>query len=390
MAAKEVTTQVRSRFNRPRDLSPCVWYLVAFLVIGLSVGCSSSPDPPQFALNTEGRLAEEIDEAQREALVETLGELFGTPDEPRVPEEAVDVLRLDLLRTAGGPMRTDRDGNESGLYRRHCAPCHGVSGNGAGPIAAAQYLYPRDLRTGVYQYTPTADGAKPVDEDLDRTVRQGLTGTAMPSFAKLSDEHIAALIEYVKYLSIRGETELFLFQLVVDGGIYPVDRIEVVEDGLLPVVDLWATASETLIAEQVANRSMPQTKTAQQMANSIARGEKFFADKNTQCVQCHGPSGDGNGEQTELYDRWNAAKKRATPEETWAYGERFRLPIQQLRPRDFTRGIFHGGSRPIDVYWRIHVGIKGTPMPAVGSAGALKPDEIWDVVHYVRSRGGPG
>jgi mono/diheme cytochrome c family protein len=70
---------------------------------------------------------------------------------------------------------------------------------------------------------------------------------------------------------------------------------------------------------------------------------------------------------------------------------RFRLPIELLRPRNFTLGKFHGGDRPIDQYWRICVGIKGTPMPpagpAPGSQGVLKAEQIWDVVHYVRSLG---
>ena len=53
-----------------------------------------------------------------------------------------------------------------------------------------------------------------------------------------------------------------------------------------------------------------------------------------------------------------------------------------------------GGSRPKDLYWRIHVSIKGTPMPAAGpmpgAAGALAPEEIWHVVNYVRSLAGEG
>ena len=50
--------------------------------------------------------------------------------------------------------------------------------------------------------------------------------------------------------------------------------------------------------------------------------------------------------------------------------------------------MFHGGDRPIDQYWCIYVGIKGTPMPpagpAPGSPGVLRPEDIWHVVNYVR------
>ena len=96
------------------------------------------------------------------------------------------------------------------------------------------------------------------------------------------------------------------------------------------------------------------------------------------------PAGRGDGEQSELYDDWNDPKRKK--DAAW-----FLLPIQRVWPRDFTRGTFRGGPRPIDVYWRIHVGIKGTPMPpagpAPGSTGVLTPEEIWEVVNYVRSLG---
>lgn len=59
---------------------------------------------------------------------------------------------------------------------------------------------------------------------------------------------------------------------------------------------------------------------------------------------------------------------------------RFLLPIQPLRPQNVRKGIFHGGDRDVDLYSRIDVGIKGTPMPAFGwtpdSPGALAPEDI--------------
>ena len=103
-------------------------------------------------------------------------------------------------------------------------------------------------------------------------------------------------------------------------------------------------------------------------------------------MQCHGAEGRGDGPQAaELYDEWNKRKLAATAEQAG----RFRFPLQRLRPRNFTEGIFRGGDRPEDLYWRICVGIKGTPMPAFGPApgsrGVLAPGEIWDLVAYVRS-----
>jgi hypothetical protein len=64
---------------------------------------------------------------------------------------------------------------------------------------------------------------------------------------------------------------------------------------------------------------------------------------------------------------------------------------QSIRPRDLRDGLLRGGARPIDVYRRIYAGIPGGPMPALGEAKdkegrpLLTTDELWCLVHYVRS-----
>ncbi len=341
---------------------------------------------PQFRPNTEGRDPASISRTQAEAIAETLRTLFGTPDEPVVPE-GVD-LQVGRLQAAAGPISGDAEGNQRGLFRRHCAACHGTSGDGAGPTAAVLNPYPRDFRNGVFKFTSTAGGAKPVREDLLRTLRRGLPGTAMPSFYKVPDRELDALVEYVKYLSIRGQTELYLLQTIVDEDtVLPLAIHEVLAEGVLPAAWSWDDARRLAVAAPPP----PAVDTPERLAVSIARGDKLFHSPGSQCVKCHGPLGNGHGEQTELYDDWNLGKKGATPEQMLALAQRFRLPIQPLYPRNFTLGKFHGGDRPIDQYWRISVGIKGTPMPpggpAPGSPGVLKPEEIWHLVHYVRSLG---
>jgi hypothetical protein len=54
--------------------------------------------------------------------------------------------------------------------------------------------------------------------------------------------------------------------------------------------------------------------------------------------------------------------------------------------------VFRGGLRPVDIYWRLTNGIAGTPMPKVlmkpagdPNAKGLVPDDVWDLVNYVRS-----
>jgi mono/diheme cytochrome c family protein len=131
--------------------------------------------------------------------------------------------------------------------------------------------------------------------------------------------------------------------------------------------------------------------TPEDLAASIAKGRELYASKDAQCVKCHGPNGDGNGEEKELYDDWNKPKKGVTPEQTAELQRLYTLPIQQLRPRDFRQGNFRGGIGPggLYLYCRIYAGIKGTPMPgagpAPGSQGVMTPEEIWHVVDFIRS-----
>lgn len=372
------------RFRTPLR-AVCIWAAIAAL--GLAIGGCGLSRAPEFPLNLEGRDPKTVSLAQQEAVRETLAELFGTPDEPRVPPGAG--LDLKLLQAAAGPVSSDAEGRHRGLYRQHCAGCHGISGDGSGPSASLLNPYPRDYRRGIFKYTSTLPGIKPTRDDLHRTLLRGIPGTAMPSFVQLSEEQLNALVEYVRYLSIRGEVELYLLQLVVDEDEYlPLDKDLVRTEGLQPILDAWA-APERDPGLVLKPPPQPSIATPQELAASIARGKQLYANKDAQCIKCHGPYGRGDGEQSDLFDDWNKPKQGISPAQTAHLGGLFTLPIQQIRPRDFTKGLFRGGSRPEDLYLRIYVGIKGTPMPGVGPApgtpAVLKPEEIWDVVNYVRS-----
>ena len=47
-----------------------------------------------------------------------------------------------------------------------------------------------------------------------RRLHDGIPGTAMPSFALLPPDEVEALVEYVKYLSMRGQMETALADYV--------------------------------------------------------------------------------------------------------------------------------------------------------------------------------
>ena len=52
------------------------------------------------------------------------------------------------------------------------------------------------------------------------------------------------------------------------------------------------------------------------------------------------------------------------------------------QPRNLTYGIYRGGRRPVDLFRRVHAGIKGTRMPSFKN---LEHEKIWHIVNYVLS-----
>src|SRR3954466_13449299 len=64
------------------------------------------------------------------------------------------------------------------IYEKHCIECHGRSGKGDGPAAHLMTPRPRDFSTARYKIRSTETGSLPADADLQRSVRQGLYGTA--------------------------------------------------------------------------------------------------------------------------------------------------------------------------------------------------------------------
>ena len=142
-----------------------VCVLSPFLLLGI-LGCRESEQGP--AVKFEPNLLYAYQQAQEcevsmDAGVaqseQCLEDLFGTPDEPRLPKiieedpELAKLVSLENLSLASGPAEDPT----RGLYRRHCAICHGVSGNGRGATAALSNPYPRDYRMGKFKFKGDAD-----------------------------------------------------------------------------------------------------------------------------------------------------------------------------------------------------------------------------------------
>lgn len=52
------------------------------------------------------------------------------------------------------------------------------------------------------------------------------------------------------------------------------------------------------------------------------------------------------------------------------------------QPRNLQLGMYRGGRRPIDLFARIHAGIKGSRMPSFKNT---PHEDIWNIVNYVLS-----
>ncbi|WP_232100951.1 c-type cytochrome [Gimesia fumaroli] len=283
------------------------------------------------------------------------------------------------------------------LYNRHCMHCHGMSGEGTGPTSRYLNPPPRDFRLGIYKYTSTKSTSKAQEADLERTVKEGIAGTYMPSFKLLTEDEVSAIVNYVIWLSIRGETEkklddeLFLdySQEVYDertseeGGETREEVLEELKEFMeLDFPDTLEFATESVSeaweeANEEAALVIPKTPRVPDTLESRERGRILYLSQKTKCASCHGPQGRGNGTATQ--DFWtnpatNEKYKNRGLHDIWG---------NQLPPRDLHRGIYRGGRRPIDTYRRLAAGIKGTPMPAFG--GSLSDEELWDLVNYVMS-----
>jgi len=112
---------------------------------------------------------------------------------PRRPSPAVDAT----LRARGAD-----------LYERHCANCHGETGDGAGPDACALDTPPAIHNNGVYSLRTTEHEALPTDADIFRTITRGVHGTAMPPWIILPEKDRWALVAHVKSLSTQFDEDV--------------------------------------------------------------------------------------------------------------------------------------------------------------------------------------
>jgi mono/diheme cytochrome c family protein len=305
---------------------------------------------------------------QRQALNKVLEEVFGTPASPKLAGEALQKFRaqykgyLDDEALARGSMK----------YREQCLHCHGLTGDGRGPTAPWVNPHPRDYRAGKFKFMSTAQiqrkEQKPNLEDLVRTIREGIEGTSMPAFRLLSTEELHSLAGYVLHLSLRGQTEaVTLLALLED------PKIKVKEeatDNLEKFAGYWADAPESQLKPnpaRVPNYPLdpdPEKDRDHKARDSVKRGFDLFVSPGAaSCISCHSDFG---RQSPWKYDGWGTI----------------------VRPADLTAGVYRGGRRPIDLYWRIATGINVSGMTSYKDAKddskGLSDEKIWDLVHFLQ------
>lgn len=207
------------------------------------------------------------------------------------------------------------------VYQRNCLVCHGRYGDGRGEMARDLKPLPRDFGRGLFKYRSTPAGQLPTDADLERTIRGGLAGTAMPVFSQLSDRELKSVVEYVKSFSSRWRSATNYAPALV-----------------LPRSPGW-------LDDETA---------------APARAERGRALFNNLCAACHGADGSGRGVAA------------ATLEDTWG---------QPATPSDLRQEQLRSGRTLEAVYRVLLTGIEGTPMPSF--ADALTPDQRWELVAFI-------
>lgn len=211
------------------------------------------------------------------------------------------------------------------IYERSCLFCHGADGKGDGPagwfIGRYSAPHPRDFRVESFKFRSTASGDMPTDQDLFRTLTQGVPGS-MPSFVGLSEEERWAVIVYLKSFNSRFNEE---------------------PPALLSIPDPPFPPSES----------------------SIENGRKLYVKYS--CHSCHGDNGNGDGLES---TKGNLKDGRGFPISAGNLSDRTSLK---------------NGATPRDIYRSLMTGLDGTPMPSFADTLQGREKEAWDLVYYILS-----
>jgi len=246
-----------------------------------------------------------------------------------------DVLVLGGRRYESAALARGAD-----VYSQSCRPCHGARGDGQGPSSGALNPPPRDFTRGLFKFVSVAAGQLPTDEDLTRTITQGLAGTAMRGW-DLPPAQVADVIGYLKTLSPRWTTESPGTPLVA-------------------APDPWTARRD----------------------DAVARGKLVYHGLAQCAVACH-PAYVSRAEI-------RAATKQLTKMEVTQFRADLFASVPKpsdygvdVVPPDFTFNPVRTGTSLEALHRVIASGVGGTAMPTWN--GVLPEADLWALAHYVRS-----
>lgn len=209
------------------------------------------------------------------------------------------------------------------VFQANCVICHGERGDGNGEMSKDLPIKPRSFREGWFKFRSTPYDKLPTDEDLRRTIKGGLSGTAMGAFKTFRAEDLNAVIAYLKTFSRR-----------------------------------WRKA-ENHAAAIAFPREPEWFVREEELRTHAQRGRAIFTGT---CAACHGAQGDGKGLAAPgLKDSWGRA----------------------VTPADLRSPHLRCGDGPADIFRILSTGMSGTPM--VNFAQVLTEDQRWDVAAHILS-----
>jgi DMSO reductase family type II enzyme heme b subunit len=222
-----------------------------------------------------------------------------------VPTSLMALMAVLLVAVVGAPGTALAGDAAAGkvLYDELCSSCHGDEG--AADVAWADRMLPRPrafLDSGVYKVRSTPSGELPLGSDLLRSITNGLHGTAMPGWARLTEPERSDLVALLETTT---------------------------EDFADP-----AYVSARVAMPELAS-PLPEIDPA-----LLERGAEVYVEAD--CRKCHGDSGRGNGPS------WaDQVDDRGLPA----------MPADLTHPERF-----RAGSRHADVFRTLSTGLDGSAM----------------------------
>ncbi|GJM25369.1 MAG: hypothetical protein DHS20C16_17840 [Phycisphaerae bacterium] len=249
--------------------------------------------------------------------------------------------------------RTVRLQEGEAAYTFYCIGCHGEKGLGDGPAARMLNPQPRNFQKAKFKFISTRFAELPTDEDLFRSISNGLRGSSMPAWGHLPAQTRWALVEYIKTFSDIWERP-------------PTPSIPFVTD---PYVEM-------------------EDKTA-----AVHRGEVayhgFFS-----CWNCH-PAYVSEEKISEYSVVLGGPPRSGLREDLNQAAIKKDEEDRTIFAPDFLRDYVKAGTSVGDLYRSIAAGITGTAMPTWIDAAASGPEDdegnklvtqadIWAIAYYVQ------